>query len=96
MNDMDELPAELQIFGAYLDAQPPPIREAFQYCLCLMMVEAGKMKLVQTLPGDEKTLCYFETVAGDAFAIPRPAITSAEEAEIVAVLRDILRDEGLV
>jgi hypothetical protein len=93
---MEELPAELQIFGAYIDAQPQPVREAFQYCFCLMMVESGGMQLVKTLPGDEGELCYFETSAGEAFTIPRPAITAEQEAGVIEMLREILRDEGLM
>ena len=93
---MDELPAELQMFGNFVDAQTQPVREAFQYCLCLMLIETGGMNLVKTIPGDEKVLCYFETSAGDAFTISRPVITQEQEAEVVEVLREILRDEGLM
>ena len=56
---MNELPPDLQMFGAYLDAQPQPVREAFQYCLCLIMLETGGMKLVKTIPGDDGMLCFF-------------------------------------
>ena len=93
---MENLPPELQMFGAYIDAQPQPVREAFQYCLCLMMVESGGMKLVRTLPSDEGELCYFETSIGEAFTIPRPAITAEQEAGVINMLREILRDEGLM
>jgi hypothetical protein len=31
--------------------QPEPVRQAFHYCLALMMVEAGKARLIETLPG---------------------------------------------
>ena len=93
---MDKLPAVLQMFGAYIDAQPQPVREAFHYCFCLMIVESGGMRLVKTLPGDEGELCYFETSAGEAFTIPRPAITAEQEAGVIETLREILRDEGLL
>ena len=93
---MNDLPPELDVFASLLDAQPGPVREAFLYCLCLMMVEGDSMTLVNTLPGDEGPLCYFETVDGDAFAIRKPPITADEEVGIIEVLRDILRDEGLL
>ena len=54
---MKDLPAELQIFGSFLNAQPQPVREAFQYSLCLLMVESGDMKLVKTLPGEVALIC---------------------------------------
>jgi hypothetical protein len=48
----DNLPPELSTFAALLDAQPEPVRAAFNYCLALMMVEAGKAHLVETPPGE--------------------------------------------
>jgi len=92
---MDDLTPEIQMIGAYVDAQPQTVREAFQYCLALMMVESGKAKLVETIPGDEGTICHFETVAGDSFAIKRPVMSQNQEAEILEAINEILRDEGL-
>jgi hypothetical protein len=47
---MSTLPPELDAFASILDAQPETARGAFQYCLCLLMVEAGKMRLVEKVP----------------------------------------------
>ena len=74
---MTNLPPELQQFAAFLDAQPANVRKNFQYCLALLMIEAGKAELV-------------ETVAGDVFAIPKPAISPKNEAILLERLRDIL------
>jgi hypothetical protein len=93
---MTDLPPELEGFASLLDAQPQPVREVFQYCLCLMMVEAGKMRLVDTVPGEASPICIFETVAGDTFSVPRPALSQEEEAEVINVLRGILKDEGIL
>ena len=49
---MPTLPHELAAFPYLLDAQPAPVRDAFHYCLCLLMVEAGKMRLVEKVPGE--------------------------------------------
>jgi hypothetical protein len=93
---MDELPPELAGFAAFLDAQPQPVREIFQYCLCLMMVEAGKMQLIKTVPGEASAICVFESIAGETFNVARPLMSQEEEANVVAVLREILKDEGEV
>ena len=94
---MDELPSELAAFALLLEAQLPPVREAFQYCVCLMMIEKGKMRLVETLPGESTPLCVFETIEGERFRVNRPNITSGQEADLLEALRDIiLRDEGLL
>ena len=93
---MDELPAELSAFALLLDAQPSPVRQVFHYCLCLMMVEAGKMELVETLPGDATPFCVFQTTAGETFSVPRPSISPEEEATLVATLRTLLEEDGLL
>jgi hypothetical protein len=48
---MPDIPTSLASFSALLDAQPEPVRQAFNYCLALMMVEAGKARLIETFPG---------------------------------------------
>lgn len=93
---MDELPPELQAFAFLLDAQPAPVQDIFQYCLCLMMVEMDRMWLVGTTPGDAGSICTFQTVAGDTFRINRPSMSQEEESAMLEVLRDILRDEDLI
>ena len=87
---MNDLYPELQML---IDAQPQLVREAFQYCLALMMVENGSAELVNTVPGEAGSICYFETVGGESFAIPRPSMTQGQEAEIIEALREIMRDE---
>lgn len=55
MNDerqVTNLPPELQQFAALFDAQTGSIQVVFQYCLCLLSVAAGKMHLVETIPGE--------------------------------------------
>jgi hypothetical protein len=47
-----DLPPELAKFASLLDAQPAPVRAMCNYCLVLLMVEAGKARLVETVPGE--------------------------------------------
>jgi hypothetical protein len=68
------LPPELAAFASLLDAQPAPARDAFRYCLALAMVEAGKARLVETVPGENGPVCVFESSAGERF---RPEICNA-------------------
>ena len=56
---MTELPPELAAFAPLLASQPTPVREAFQYCLCLMMVENGKMHQIEILPGESTPVVRF-------------------------------------
>ena len=88
---MTTLPPELAAFSYLVDAQPEPVRDAFHYCLCLLMVEAGKMRLVEEGPGE---ICVFETVARVKFSVTKPALDRDQEAALIDVLREILKDEG--
>jgi hypothetical protein len=90
----NNLPPELSAFSALLDAQPEPIRAAFNYCLALMMVEAGKARLIETLPGEAGQVCVFETIAGEQFSLARPALSPEAEAEVRQIVREILEEEG--
>ncbi len=89
------LPPELTAFAALLDAQPGPVQVAFQYCLALLMVRAGKARLTAVTAGEAGPLCTFETVAGDVFTLPKPPFSPGQEAAVMETIRDILDDEGL-
>jgi hypothetical protein len=93
---MIDLPPELEGLASLLGAQPQPVREAFEYCLCLMMVEAGKMRLVDTIPGEVSPICIFESTVGEPFSVARPPMSQKEEAGVIAMLREILKDEGML
>jgi hypothetical protein len=77
---MSNLPPELQQFASLLDAQPGPVQVALQYATCLLMVEAGKMWLVETVPGVNGLYCVFETTVGDRFSVTKPPISKETEA----------------
>jgi len=93
---MTDLPPELEGFAEFLDAQPSNVRDVFFYCLCLMMVETGKMELVDTIAGDESPLCLFRTNTGEEFSVPKPDISPEGEVVLVDALRSILEEEGLL
>lgn len=93
---MTNLPPEIQQFAALLDAQPGPIQSAFQYAMCLLMVESGKMRLVETLPGENGATCVFETLTGGSFtfSVTKPPVSKETEALLVEQLRAILDEDG--
>ena len=71
------------------------MRDAFHYCLCVLMAEAGKMRLVEKVPGEHGKICVFATTSGDHFSVVRPALSRDQEAALIDVLREILKDEGV-
>jgi hypothetical protein len=88
-------PPDLAAFAALLASQPAQARDAFNYCLCLMMVEGGRMDLVPTMPGEAGQICLFKSANGEPFAVQRPPMSAEEEANVIEVLREILKDEGM-
>jgi hypothetical protein len=60
-----------------------------------MMVEAGKVRLADTLPGEPSASCVFVTGASETFSAARPPMSQEEEVEVIAVLRDILDHEAI-
>jgi hypothetical protein len=70
------------------------VRDAFHYCLCLVMVEAGVMRPVEKVSGERGEVYVFQTRAGDRFHVARPDISKEQEAALIDVLREILKDEG--
>jgi hypothetical protein len=81
-----DLPPELSAFASLLDAQPAPVRAAFRYCLALAMVEAGKARLVETVPGENGPVCVFESSAGEQFSLAKPTMTAEQEATVKDIL----------
>ena len=91
---MAELPPELIALAKLLDAQTKPVQAAFQYCLALLMVEAGKAELVATTGGEDGTLCTFRTIAGDEFTLTKPPMNEEREVVIKKTLRTMLDEEN--
>lgn len=91
---MTNLPPELQQLAALLDAQPGPVQAAFQYCLALLMAEAGKAEMIATRPSESGTICTFRTAAGDVFSLTKPPLSADREATVRQTLRQILAEEG--
>jgi len=65
---------ETSLFAALLSAQPAPIREAIQYQLCLLLVQAGRLELFCTVPGDNGPICIFQdNMTGNLITVTLPS-----------------------
>jgi hypothetical protein len=58
------------------------------------MVEAGKAKLTDTIPGDTGPICIFETATGDRLSLAKPPLGDEQERELKQLLRRIVEEEG--
>lgn len=90
-NSTNSLPPELAAFAHFLDAQPPNVRDIFQYALAMLMVEKKLATIVdENTTDDARKWFTFRTSAGDAFTIVRPLVskelllTIMEQARIIA------------
>jgi hypothetical protein len=92
---MLNLPPAFAAIASLIDAQPEPVRAAFNYCLALVIVESGKARLAETHPGDSP-LCIFETIAGDTFSLPNLTISCEEVQASSPPLRQMFHEEGVL
>lgn len=92
---MNKLPPEFVQFTDLFETQPSSVQIVFQYCLCLLMVEAGKMQLVGTIPGESGATYIFETMAGGRFSVVKPPISPEIEADLLQELRELLAEDEL-
>jgi hypothetical protein len=53
------------------------------------------MHLVEKVPGENGTVCVFETKVGDRFSVVRSAISKEQEAAPIDVLREVLEEESM-
>ncbi len=59
------------------------------------MCEAGKMRLRNTVPGEDWSMVFLETLAGKRFHVIKLPLDPATEAELIEDLRPILNEYGL-
>lgn len=93
MLNKNKLPPGLTQRTSLFNVQPDPIQALVQYCLALVMVEAGKAKLISIFPGDAGALCTFETATGEYLSLTKPPLGDEQEREIKQLLRRILAEE---
>ena len=91
---MADLPPEMDLFGALLEAQPNHIQEVFKYCACRAMVEAGLVRVIKTTPGECGPVLVIELTSGNRLRIARPPISEKDEAVIVEQLRNVIKYGG--
>jgi hypothetical protein len=92
--DNDNESPALVAIAHRLGLEPAVTQVAFAYCLCLLMVEAGRMRLVSKTPGDDGPLCHFLSADREVFVIPEPALTAAQLTQLKTILRPIWLEEG--
>ena len=86
--------AALPVIALQLGLEPAATQAVFTYCLCQLMVEVGRMRLVSKTPGDDGPLCHFHSADGEVFLVPEPALTAAQLTQLKTILRPIWLEEG--
>jgi hypothetical protein len=89
-NDTDAILA----IAHQLGLEPAATQAAFNYCLCQLMVEAGRMRLVAKTAGADGPLCHFLSADGKMFLVPEPALTAVQLTQLKTILRQIWLEEG--
>jgi hypothetical protein len=90
----DNESAALLAIAHRLGLEPAVTQAAFAYCLCLLIVEAGRMRLVANTAGDDGPLCHFLSAEREVFLVPEPALTAVQLTQLKSILRPIWLEEG--
>jgi hypothetical protein len=92
---MKEVPPQLEAFASLIAAHPAAVQDDFAYCLCLLMVVAGTMRLVEIMPDAASSRWLFETTSGEIFSARRPFMSEEQESEVITKLANILNDDAM-
>jgi len=90
----NELPSDLERLAAFVDQQPPGVREAFHFLLAVALEESGKATLINIARVEGRTHYSYRTVAGDVFTVIRPNIDAEMERAVRHELVGILEEDG--
>jgi hypothetical protein len=93
---MDQSRPQFEPFRALFESKPARVRKAYDYCLCLLMVENGEMELIKTVPGVTTPICMFKAVSGDMVAVEKPPLSQEQIADVLDTLRGYTKDEDLL
>jgi hypothetical protein len=90
---MPTLPSDLAAFATLLDGQPALVRDNFNYCLCLMMVEADWPELLQIVPGmgRSKGNCRHPLRAAEKYALAGPPLSQQQNVEMIEMVRELCK-----
>ena len=95
MINNNKVPPQFVRLTSLFDAQPGLMQALLHYCLATVLVEAGKAKLISTIPGDLGPICTFESAAGERIYLAKPPLSDEQAEEIKQLLRRIIKEEGL-
>jgi hypothetical protein len=93
---MIHIPPELERYTEFLISQPTDVQNTFYYSLCIMMVNQGRMDLVDKQASEEGDICVFRSGNGEEFHVLRPDIGDEDDDLLVRALKMVLRDEGIL
>jgi hypothetical protein len=89
----NRLPPKFEYLAALIDQRPPRVREAFHFCLAVLLEESGKATLLNTSQVDGRTHYSYHTVAGDIFTVVRPEIDAQTERAVRELVMQILEED---
>jgi hypothetical protein len=88
MPSADPLPPDMEALSAFVDSQPPEVREIFHYALAMLLVEEGSASMGEpTTDGDGRTHVQLLTTAGNAFDVVKPALSEPMLEQMLTIMR---------
>ena len=80
--------SDVEALEAFLDSQPPDVRELFQYALAMLMVEEDQGVFgVESTAADGRTHVQVLMRSGHSFTVTRPVVNDSMLEQMMAIVR---------
>ena len=88
MTSPDTASSDVEALEAFLDSQPPDVRELFQYALAKLMVEEDKAVFgAESTSADGRTHVQVVTPSGHSFSVAKPVLSDPMLDQMMAIVR---------
>ena len=77
-----------------MDAQPPQVREIFQYVLATMLMENGSAHIIERHVADEREHLMIAVVDGGIVSVVKPQMSDDLHQQLLELARNALRNDS--
>ena len=85
---LGSLPPSLGLLSSIVNAQPPQVRELFQYALVQLLLENGKGEIIERKTIDAREHLFIRSSSGEVFSVVKPLVSD----ELLEKLKEMARE----
>src|SRR6476469_5359697 len=89
-----EFPSNLKALQHLADTQPELVQELYHWALAMVMVERGKIQLVERHSADGREQVTFKSPEGEVLTVTKPVVLDTEYSEMMTAVRAAVEAES--